>query len=161
MDAIIFYPGPAPKPRIGPEGKPKEPISKPSGYVGPSPDPESLTRELIHIINTRDFRNPITSRMDSAMEYDADWGLHTRDKESLLQGQENYAAQNPEYHLEIMNASTEVNEGKGRAKVWMLLEVTGIALGVRKESIILMYWRLRGGRWCYYPHKGLRGVGGY
>ncbi|KAF2171816.1 hypothetical protein M409DRAFT_18049 [Zasmidium cellare ATCC 36951] len=63
----------------------------------------------------------------------------------------------PDYHVNILNISAEVQIGK--AKTWALMKISGFPEGVERESILMFSWRRDvQGTWVCYRHDGIRGV---
>lgn len=64
---------------------------------------------------------------------------------------------NPDYHVEVLNVSADVQIG--RAKTWALMNITGFPSGVERESMLMFSWRRdKQGTWICYRHDGIRGV---
>lgn len=69
------------------------------------------------------------------------------------------AEQDPSFHLEIVNISTNIQESRTLASVWLEMDVTGINPGVTMKGFSELKWRLSGedGKWYCYRHLGMRG----
>lgn len=70
-------------------------------------------------------------------------------------------AENPDYKVDIISISSDVEEKKGLGRVWMHLRVFGHPTDVWRESVTVVYWRRKQGIWTSYKQNGVRGVGWY
>lgn len=69
------------------------------------------------------------------------------------------AEQNPDFHLDIVHISTNIQESRTLASVWLEMNVSGISPGVVMKGFSELKWRLSGedGKWYCYRHLGMRG----
>lgn len=66
---------------------------------------------------------------------------HTRD--DLVRYRAQLAIQHPEMRIDILHSSSKVNEGNGRAHIWLTCRMSrleGVHV-VRRESVVLLRWR--------------------
>lgn len=69
----------------------------------------------------------------------------------------NAAKADPEYHVNIVNQSVDLDERSGHAMVFMLVEIVGRPAGVRREDALIFEWKRERGRWMCYGHTAIRG----
>ncbi|EME40311.1 hypothetical protein DOTSEDRAFT_82913 [Dothistroma septosporum NZE10] len=69
--------------------------------------------------------------------------------------------QYPAYHVEVNSVSSEVDEAKGIAIVYMETEVTGAPPEVKTSLINEFKWRREQGAWRCWLHHGMKGVSEY
>lgn len=69
------------------------------------------------------------------------------------------AEQDPSFHLEVVHISTNIQDSRTLASVWIEMNVTGISPGVVVKGFSELRWRLSGddGKWYCYRHLGMRG----
>lgn len=74
--------------------------------------------------------------------------------------QKHYVA-NPDFHLTILNCSSEVDETRGRATVYLFFQLTGLVDNTARESIAALQWERKRDEWLCVKHTGLRGPAGF
>ena len=65
---------------------------------------------------------------------------------------------NPDYHMQVLNATAKVTERTGRATVWILQLVHESPGSAPIESVNVLSWVRRDGEWYCTKHKGMRGM---
>ncbi|USW55690.1 Putative NTF2-like domain superfamily protein [Septoria linicola] len=71
------------------------------------------------------------------------------------------ARQYPNQTTEVIDAVADVDERRGRAKVWMTVVVKGLPGDLKKEGISLFCWERKSNRWVCWKHVGMGGCFGY
>lgn len=125
---------------------------------------EGLTARLVdhvakHEWDHEDFELLVAPDYAAYLEY-AEHPI-SRSLEEYLQNYREFAAANPDYAIDIISISADVNEKKGLASVWMHLRVFGHPTAVWRESVTVVYWKRKLGKWTCYKQNGVRGVGWY
>ncbi|KAK5124510.1 hypothetical protein LTR85_001727 [Meristemomyces frigidus] len=67
---------------------------------------------------------------------------------------------NPDFHLEVLNSSSEVDEARGRATVYLFYQLTGLN-NTAREAVALLKWERKQNGWLCVKHTGLRGPAGF
>jgi hypothetical protein len=63
--------------------------------------------------------------------------------------------------VEILNHSSEVDDSRGRATVYLWYEITGLEHGLEREAVAVLSWERRQGVWMIMKHQGMRGPSGF
>lgn len=71
-----------------------------------------------------------------------------------------FAEIHPEYHVNVINTSIDMDDKTGHASVFMLIEVLGRPAETRRGAVVLWKWRKRFGRWVLCRQVGVRGMCG-
>lgn len=71
-----------------------------------------------------------------------------------------FAEIHPEYHVEVVNASIDMDERSGHASVFTLVEIRGRPKDTRRGAVLVWKWRKRFGRWVLFKQMGIRGMCG-
>lgn len=139
----------------------KEPARKSSNTIFL----EKLVARLIGYIAAHDFSNPelqeyLTDDYTAFLEYIGEHPL-LEGREAFLEHYRGFAAEHPEYMLEVESVVADVNEKNGTATVWSLLSVTGEPKGLRRQSVTVHWFRRKGGKWRAHKQTGVRGLAAY
>jgi len=67
----------------------------------------------------------------------------------------------PDYHTEIINVSSSIDEVHGRATVFLHLMVLGLSCGHTREAIASFHWERRQGQWLCIKLVAFRGPAGF
>jgi len=67
----------------------------------------------------------------------------------------------PDFHLEVLNSSSEVDEERGKGTVFVFFRLTGVGNHLERESVAVMQWEKRHGEWLCIKHEGMRGPSGF
>lgn len=125
---------------------------------------EDLNKRLVRHISDHDWDHP-----DFAEYVSEDYRAHLdyHDVPHIV-GRDNYIAsyrrfteEHPAYRIEAISTVADVHENHSNAVVWMVLKVEGHPKDVQRESVTVMYWRRRAGKWQVYKQNGMRGAGAY
>ena len=121
---------------------------------------EQRTLEIIGSINTRTFE--VLEKYTSSSFTD-NFQPHSSTvinrKESAITSRRAIAEMHPNWSVELSNVSSQVDEDKGEAVVWILIANTGKPTGHRKESVSQMHWKRYTGRgWLCTKHVALSDV---
>jgi hypothetical protein len=124
---------------------------------------ESLSDTILDInLNSKDTQHPlIIKHMSPAFrgKHDALPKVNTRDDhQSNLK---KHLAAQPDFHVKILNHSSEVDDSRGRATVYIWYEITGLAHGLEREAVAVLSWERRQGVWMIMKHQGMRGPSGF
>lgn len=80
--------------------------------------------------------------------------------EDWLENYRSFAAENPDYFVEVVSISASVNEKNGTATIWLLLRVTGHPVTLQRENVTVIHWKRKQGQWRAFKQTGMRGFGG-
>lgn len=121
--------------------------------------PENLSHRIMSALNAADYTHPVLSHIspDVRMTHNL---LDATNRKELLDSHRHIKLMYPGYHVQIMDSSAEVDHAKGTAKIWLLLEIKGVPEHGRRESVMLLHWRISGGEWTHYLNRGLTHGGG-
>jgi hypothetical protein len=120
---------------------------------------ENLSRQLINCFCTQDWNNPLLQLATPNFSAYIDHAeARVRSFDEHVEFHKALHAAHPEYVYEVDNVSADVDDGKGLASVWALLTVTGYPAQIRRESLTVLSWRRRKGKWRCYKQLGIRGV---
>lgn len=126
-------------------------------------DLEDYSRTMITAINTRDFTNPVfklTTADFQAGVIDVFPPTHT--PAAHLESFRKMAAENPEYHMQLEDISTDLDECGEWAKVYLTVRATGRPPGLTREALGVLTWRREAGAdggkegWCLVSHESMR-----
>ena len=124
---------------------------------------ESLSKSILDInLNHKDTNHPlIIKHMSPAFrgKHDALPKVSTRDDHQ--QNLKKHLAAQPAFHVEILNHSSEVDDSRGRATVYLWYEITGLEHGLEREAVAVLSWERRQGVWMIMKHQGMRGPSGF
>ncbi|KXT01575.1 hypothetical protein AC578_6351 [Pseudocercospora eumusae] len=67
-------------------------------------------------------------------------------------------AMSPDFKLRIIDFTTTVDEGKGRAEIFANMEVTGDWSGVAQRNVTHLEYHLIDGRWLHVSHRTMPGM---
>ena len=63
--------------------------------------------------------------------------------------------------LDVSNATSDIDEDAGLAKVMLLLRIADSPSRIPQEAVSIMWWKQDRGSWRCYQQTGMRGVSGY
>lgn len=124
---------------------------------------ESLSRQILNVcLNLKDPYHPMIYKhqsVDFRNKHDAlprasNRADHHENLAKHLQEQKNF-------HVEIFNTSSEVDESRGRATIYLWYEITGLANGIEREAVAVLSWERKQGTWLLMKHIGMRGPAGF
>lgn len=120
---------------------------------------EDLNTRIVNAIDTHDWENPafdhIAPDFQALMEF-SDTPI-ARGREEYVGVYKKLVAKHPEYRCKIMNTSANVNENKGEATIWTVVQVFPDPNTVR-EGVTLSNLSRRDGKWWYTRRLGIRGI---
>ena len=124
---------------------------------------ESLSKTILEInLNQKDTEHPLIIRhMSPAFrgKHDALPKVNNRDDH---QGNlKKHLEAQPNFNVEILNHSSEVDDSRGRATVYLWYEIHGLAHGLGREAVAVLSWERRQGTWMIMKHQGMRGPSGF
>lgn len=67
----------------------------------------------------------------------------------------------PDFHVKILNHSSDVDESRGRATVYLWYEIHGLEHGLGREAVAVLNWERKQGNWMIIKHTGMRGPSGF
>ncbi|KAK4616921.1 hypothetical protein CLAFUW4_09839 [Fulvia fulva] len=130
--------------------------SNSSGTPETEPDPLHLSRRFATGLNERCWDDPCNAHFHPTYR-----ALHDNVKTEITHEQEHMmhralCAQFPDFHMEILSESIDMNEMAGTAIVWLFIRVTGTLPGVQRDAIGVFRWKKERGKWWCVYHAGLR-----
>lgn len=120
---------------------------------------EKNSRAVIDSINSRCY-SAATSLVATTYRSDIDDLSKTKSYSDSKKQFQQISQKHPEYHVEVVNVSADVDEESGYAIVYCLLSVTGRPANVRRQSVSVVEWMRRDGQWQYYNATVVRGQDG-
>lgn len=97
---------------------------------------KDLSIRLAEIANTRDFSDPVLEHVSPKLVSHYDAGGESFSgvgKDAILAMVKSSLDHNPNFHTEVLDVQTNVNEVEGSATVWMLRLCTRVNDGLRRE----------------------------
>lgn len=67
----------------------------------------------------------------------------------------------PDFHVKVLNHSSDVDESRGRGTVYLWYEIHGLEHGLGREAVAVLSWERKQGNWMIIKHTGMRGPSGY
>ena len=67
------------------------------------------------------------------------------------------AKADPDYRVEILDQSVDLDDISGHAVVFIFIEVTGRPSTIRREDALIFEWKRRNAVWQCYGHTAIRG----
>lgn len=124
---------------------------------------ERLSRSFLNVcLNLKDPQHPLIYQhqsVDFRNKHDALPKASNRgDHHDNLQ---KHLAEQIDFHAEIHNTSSEVDDSRGRATVYLWYEITGLAHGLEREAVAVLSWERKQGNWTLMKHVGMRGPAGF
>lgn len=125
---------------------------------------EDRTARMINLVTEHNFDHPEWQRWQTDdycayLEY-SDTPL-AKSRDEFLSNYKAFVQRYPSYSLEILTISANVNEKNGMGAVWCHLRVKGHPANVERESVTIVHWKRRQGKWTAYRQNGVRGVAWY
>lgn len=120
---------------------------------------ERLSRAVIDSINNRSFQAP-KKLVAKNYRADIDELPKTNDYDENEKDFRRVAKENPEYHIDVIDVTPDVDEVSGYAIVYCLLSVRGRPANVRRQSVSVVEWMRKDGSWQYYNATVMRGLDG-
>ena len=127
-----------------------------SGTPETEPEPLRLTRRFATGLNERSWDDPCNAHFHPTYR-----ALHDNVKTEVTHEQEQMmhqaiCAQFPEFKMEVLSESIDLNEMAGTAIVWLFIRVTGTLPGVQRDAIGVFRWKKERGKWWCVYHAGFR-----
>lgn len=124
---------------------------------------EDLNCRITYRIATHDWTHPdfnelISEDYRSYLEYQST--PYACGRKTYIANYRAFVEANPAYWIEPICTVADVRDDNSTAVVWMLLRVSGHPRGVQRESVTVVHWRRRRGKWQAYKQTGIRGAGG-
>ena len=151
----------------GPASVTKEELSRPT--VPPQKKAstgeylETLSRDILGVnLNLKDTSHPLVMKHMSPEfrgKHDALPKASSRDDHQ--DNLQKHLAEQPHFHVEVLNASSDVDESRGRATVYLWYDISGIAQGLEREAVAVLSWERKQGTWMIMKHSGMRGSSGF
>lgn len=124
---------------------------------------ERRCRRLIQLVADQDWENPdferLMARNFRAFLPHSDVP-HIASRRAYLESYKEFFRDYPKYKCEILDIAVYVDEGTGRAAVWMHFSVHGHPSHLERENITIAYWRKWTRGWVAVKQTGMRGFGG-
>lgn len=153
-----------------PRATQQDPVGSPEELPeGPAPGEstgdylENIVRQVLDIsLNAKDLSHPLLKRHfspDFRGKHDALPPVsNSTDHSSSLKV---HLDKQPNFRVTVLNTSSEVDDSRGRATVYIWYEISGLAGGLERENVSLLTWERKGGIWLITKHQGMRGPSGF
>jgi hypothetical protein len=123
---------------------------------------EDLSRKIVDIsLNQRDPSHPLMAKHMAPQfrgKHDALPKVNTRDAHQ--QSLKNHLSELKNFRCEIQNCSSECDDGRGRATVYIWYKLGGTEFGFTREGVAVFSWERKQGLWMIMKHQGMRGPSG-
>lgn len=121
---------------------------------------EAATREIIEAANNGTWRQ-VASRYYAIYcggfhDMDTDLWIDMKTSGGAVTQIEDYLKANPKFHSVVEDITVHVNERSDRATVWMVRTDSGLADGLRRESVLRMCWVRTDSGWLCVDSSGIR-----
>lgn len=127
------------------------------------PEPVRLARGFVEGVNDSNWEHPSFTR-HIAPDFKATndtWQTPTPFPQ-YLSTYRAFKASHPNFRMEILSESFDINERQNRSTVWHFARVTGHPEGVQRDSLGMSQWRKdASGIWVCYGHAGWRTSPGF
>ena len=116
---------------------------------------ENLSQRILEInLNVKDNMSPVFRGKHGAVAKAENREDHQANLTKHLQKQ-------PDFRVEILNKSSEVDESRGRGTVFLWYEIMGLEHGLEREAVAVLSWERKQGNWMIMKHSGMRGPSGF
>jgi len=102
----------------------------------------------------------ITDYMVRSFRFRHDGMLTARSRDQHLQNLKNHYQTVPDFRMDFVNCSANVDEVSGVASVYMFFKLSGLLPDFRRESVAILRWEKRHGEWVCVKYEGVRGPAG-
>lgn len=82
--------------------------------------------------------------------------MHTSGREDYIRRFKQLMVQCPDFHSEVLDASSSVNELTGKGRVWMIRTANNLPDGLRREAVAELTWERKEGDWYCTRMRGIR-----
>ncbi|KAK4902566.1 hypothetical protein LTR27_000503 [Elasticomyces elasticus] len=125
---------------------------------------QDLSSQLMSIVDARDYENPLLAQYmssDFQISNGGDEDMSAATLKEFLDNMRQRGAQQPSYNFEVVSTVADIDEGHGKASVWVTTKVTSYyGDGVRRDGVSRLDWMRRaGGKWVCFKHVGMTGSG--
>jgi hypothetical protein len=127
---------------------------------------ERLSRALLHHINRRDYENPAVQLLAPNFRYEDDEAPTASSRQEHLININELFKGSSEYSMDIKSSCSTVDEFRGTATVWVLLNMYSCPYmknceGLTRERMIEFEWRRKRDGWRCTREIGIRGQSGF
>lgn len=153
-------------PSSGASSTPATSVTTGDGDARSKAESELLYRSrcFVDALNTRSFKR--FNQVVGPEHVDDNFTAHLDNQASSYSWTEfvdilhNAVEADPEYSVDIINQSVDLDEVAGCATVYIFIEVTGRPKEVRREDALVFQWRKADEIWTCYNHHAIRGASG-
>lgn len=82
----------------------------------------------------------------------------SKNRDEYLENFKSFTNAYPDYSIGIHSINADVDDKHGKAKVWLFLRVYGHPKDLVRESVTVVHWRRKKGKWVCYKQNGIRGI---
>lgn len=119
---------------------------------------ERLSIEAVERIMRSDLEHPMQQIFSQDLKSSHNGIIANVGRDALYAHFARLSERHPNQRTSVIDAVADVDERRGRAKVWMTVVVTGLPGGLQKEGISLFCWERRNDKWMCWKHVGMGGV---
>ncbi|KAK3047883.1 hypothetical protein LTR09_010708 [Extremus antarcticus] len=124
---------------------------------------ENLSEQILEVnLNQRDNNHPLVQKHMSPEfrgKHDALPKVNNRDAHQ--DNLKKHLAAQPNLKVEILNHSSDVDDSRGRATVYLYYKLHGLEHGLGREAVAVLSWERKQGNWKIIKHQGMRGPSGF
>lgn len=124
---------------------------------------EDLSRQMLDVnLNYKTFDHPIVAKhMSPEFRGKHDTLPKVGNRDDHVSALQKHLQEMPNFHCNILNSSSDVDDSRGRATVYLWYEITGLTHGLEREAVAVLSWERKQGTWMMMKHTGMRGPSGF
>ncbi|EME49212.1 hypothetical protein DOTSEDRAFT_68091 [Dothistroma septosporum NZE10] len=117
---------------------------------------ETISCDLVtKICNDKDFQNSAIEFLDEDFTAINEGNIIHPSRDHFLEAQRQIQLTLPNHLAEVINVTSDINEHKCTATVWMTVKSRGFINGVCIETVSQLSWRRKRAGWICYRHDGI------
>jgi hypothetical protein len=131
--------------------------------AGTGPYLEALSHQILDVsLNMKDHSHPLlVKHMSPAFRGKHDALPKVNNRDDHQNNLKKHLDKQPELHVTILNSSSDVDDSRGRATVYIWYSLGGLEHGLEREAVAVLSWERKQGVWMIIKHSGMRGPSGF
>ncbi|KAK5173904.1 uncharacterized protein LTR77_002585 [Saxophila tyrrhenica] len=124
---------------------------------------EDLSKQILEVtLNQRDNMHPlVVQHMSPAFRGKHDALPKTNTRDDHQQNLKKHLETQPNFRVEILNHSSDVDDSRGRGTVFLWYKISGLEGGLGREAVAVLSWERKQNNWMIIKHSGMRGPSGF